>query len=73
MEAAAAIADMYEMENFRLATDSILTDPVLRYDRSPEAFAISERLQSDGLIHSSVAHAARNIAAAIRAALGGKK
>jgi hypothetical protein len=69
IEAAAAIADIYEVENFRLCTDTILTDPVLNgTDCSPDGCAVSERLQSDAIIHSSMAHAARNIAEAIRGA-----
>lgn len=66
LEAAAAIADLYETENFRLASDTILTDPVLKHDLSPEAFIISEGLQLEGHMHASMAHAARNIAVAIR-------
>lgn len=65
---AAAIADAFAVENFRLASDSILTDPVLsRYDVSPEGLALSEQCRTAGTIHSSMAHAAQNIAVFIRA------
>jgi hypothetical protein len=66
LEAAAKIADMYAKENWRLTSDTILTDPVLRGDMSAEAMEVSKRLQTDGCIHSSMAHAAQNIARAIR-------
>ena len=67
LEEAARIADFYAEENFRLAQDTILIDPVLRNrDLSPGALAISDRLQSDGHMHASMAHAAQHIAAAIR-------
>lgn len=74
MEAAAAIADLYGEENFLLAGDTVLIDPVLRNrDLSPAALAISERLQSDGHMHTSMAHGAKHIAAAIREAANGKR
>ncbi len=67
LEEAACIADMYAEENFRLAGDTILTDPVLRnHDLSAAALAVSERLQTEGHMHASMAHAAQHIAAAIR-------
>lgn len=69
MEAAARIADAYAAENFQMANDTILTDPVLSgRDRSESGFAVSERLRIDGCIHSSMAHAAHNISMAIREA-----
>lgn len=72
MEVAASIADTYATENFRLAGDTILTDPVLSgRDFSAQACAISDRLQVDGCIHSAMAHAAQNIAKAIRSAIDG--
>lgn len=71
LEEAARIADFYAVENFRLAGDTILTDPVLRdHDVSASAIALSDDLQTSGCIHASMAHAAQNIAAAIRAAIG---
>jgi hypothetical protein len=70
LEEAACIADMFATENFLLAQDTILTDPVLRNrDGSREAMAVSERLQTKGHTHASMAHAAQNIAAAIRRAI----
>lgn len=67
LEDAATIADAYAAENFQMATDTILTDPVLaRRDTTEAALAASAMAQTDGCIHASMAHAAKNIAAAIR-------
>lgn len=66
IEECARLADLFADENFRMATDTILRDPVLRGDRSAAAVMISEEEQMAGCIHSSMAHAAQNIAAAIR-------
>jgi len=66
LEEGARIADLYAEENFRMASDTILIDPVLRGDLSAPALVLSEEAQVNGCIHSSMAHAARNIAAAIR-------
>lgn len=69
LEEAALIADFYAAENFRLAQDTILLDPVLRSrgaDQSPEALALSEKLRVEGCVHSSMAHSAQYIAAEIR-------
>lgn len=73
MEEAACIADFYSTENFRLAGDTILTDPVIQTggrDQSIKALALSGKLQTEGCVHASMAHAAQNIAAAIRNAIG---
>jgi hypothetical protein len=57
-----------------MCTDSILNDPVLAKFRRQEGTAVtdedvaaSERFQMDGAVHSAMHHAAKNIAAAIRA------
>ena len=69
-EAAAQIADAYADENIRMAGDSVLFDPVLSSKRGDVLtrgdFVKSEELILDGAIHSSMFHAAQNIAAAIR-------
>jgi hypothetical protein len=71
LEDAAAIADFYATENFRLASDTVLTDPILSgEDRvSDAAWRKSETLMMDGHMHTSMAHAAQNIAEAIRSAM----
>ena len=67
LEEAARIADFYAVENFRLASDIILTDPILSGRGGPNAaMATFARLQSQGHMHASMAHAAQHIAAAIR-------
>ncbi len=66
-EAAAAICDAWEAENFRLATDTILLDPLLNGDASCAAANKSAALQLEGAGHAYAAHAAKHIAAAIRA------
>lgn len=64
---AARIADLYATENFRLAQDTILTDPFLNgRDVSAAALEVSARLQEDGCIYTAMARAAENIARAIR-------
>lgn len=64
----AALAGMYATENFRLATDTVLTDPVLTgRDRSPAGFAQARALQIQGAAFSGAAHCAEDIASAIRA------
>lgn len=76
LKEAAWIADVFEAENFAMCTDGIMNDPVLKAHRGDglhldqlcEAdWAASEEYQTHSTIHSSMAHAARNIAAAIRA------
>lgn len=68
LEEAAKIADAYASVNIEAAGDTILLDPVLSgRDRSPEAFDKSRELTIEGCIHSSMYHAAKNIAEAIRA------
>ncbi len=66
----AAIADAYAEVNWEQCTDSILLDPVLsnKGERplTQEDWARSEDMSIDGTIHSSMYHAATNIAAAIR-------
>lgn len=66
LEEAAKVADLFEDENFRMAHDTLLLDPALRGGRTQAAIAASDELQIDGAIATSMAHAARNIAAAIR-------
>ena len=73
-EACAALADEYAEENFRMATDTIMIDPILTahrkkrpYIRTPQADELSEKCQIDGAMHSSSAHTAQHVAAAIRA------
>ena len=64
----AALADMYATENYRLATDTVLTDPVLTgRDRSAEGFFMAQALQIQGSAFSAAAHCAEDIAGAIRA------
>lgn len=63
----AAIAEMYADVNITAAGDTILHDPVLSgRDRSHTAFEKSKELSIEGCIHSSMYHAAKNIAARIR-------
>lgn len=66
-ERCAKIADAYADENRRMASDSILLDPVFSgADLSPEAFAKSDGMTIDMCVASSMMHAAQNIAAEIR-------
>lgn len=65
-----AIARFYEVENFRLAGDTILADPLLN-GRDHTAVDLSDDLQVSGCIHAAMAHAAANIAQAIEARSGG--
>ena len=67
LEAAAAVADLYASENFRMASDTVLLDPVLRGNSSSAALARSDALQDAGQRHAELAHLAQHIAAAIRA------
>lgn len=68
LEAAAKIADAYAEENQRMAADTIMLDPVLAgRPVTPEAIRAAKDLMVEGCIHSSMFHAAQNIAAAIRA------
>lgn len=73
-EACAQVADMFADENIRMAQDSIFNDPLLRRARRGETapmvaadWALVDKCTDDGTIHSSMFHAAQNIAAAIRA------
>ena len=70
-EACALIADAYADENIRMAGDSVLFDPVLGSKKgdvlTKADFVKSDGMILDGAIHSSMFHAAQNIAAAIRA------
>ena len=70
-DACSAIADAYAEENITMAGDSVIFDPVLSSKRgdvlAPSDFRKSEELMMSGAIHSSMFHAAQNIAAAIRA------
>lgn len=66
-ERCAKVADEYAEVNLEAAGDSVLADPVLSgKSRTSEAFAKSKDLTIDGCIHSSMYHAAKNIAAALR-------
>ena len=73
-EACAKLADEYAEENFRMATDTIMIDPILTahrkkrpYIRTAQTDELSEKCQIDGAMHSSSAHTAQHVAAAIRA------
>lgn len=67
-ERAALVADAYADANIELAGDSVLTDPLLRGEPlTAENVKASEARMVDGCVHSSMFHAAQNIAAAIRA------
>jgi phosphohistidine phosphatase SixA len=63
---AAALADFYAVENFRLGTDTILTDRFLRGERTAAALRDSTTKQAEGAAFSGAAHCAQHIAAAIR-------
>lgn len=69
-ERCAVIADAYAEVNWQSVTDSILLDPVLsnKGERplTRADWAKAEGMAVDGTIHSSMYHAATNIAAAIR-------
>lgn len=68
VEAAARIADAYANENQAMAADTILLDPLLAGGAlTAESASRSKDLMIEGCIHSSMFHAAQNIAAAIRA------
>lgn len=72
IEACARIADAYAAENIAMANDTILLDPVLSgKGLSPQNIAASEDQCIKGCIHSSMHHAAKNIAGAIRALSAG--
>ena len=60
-EEAAKVAEEYSAENFRMATDSVVLDRAQRFENTEER-------QIEGNGHSAAGIAARNIAAAIRAA-----
>lgn len=66
LEAAAAIADEYASENFRMATDSVLLDRM-------QDFSQTDERQVEGNGHSAAGIASRNIAAAIRALAKGSR
>lgn len=73
-EACAALADAFADENIRMAQDTIMVDPVLSAHRSGAKIATlsdtdwqkANDLMIEGCIHSSMFHAAQNIAQAIR-------
>lgn len=72
-EACAKLADEYAEENFRMATDTIMIDQILTahrkkrpYIRTAQTDELSEKCQIDGAMHSSSAHTAQHVAAAIR-------
>ncbi|NTZ90444.1 hypothetical protein FCH38_07060 [Agrobacterium tumefaciens] len=69
LKQAAEIADAFAEENFSMAHDTIMLDPVIgRRGETVTAadFEKSESLMIDGCVHSSMAHASQNIAEAIR-------
>ena len=67
LEDAAKLADVYADVNIESAGDSIIADPILHGDAPTVSnLAKSENLQVSGTIHSSMFHAAQNIAEAIR-------
>ena len=66
----AEVADAYCEENRQMATDTIMIDPVLSSQGGPISAADwkkAEELTITGCVHTSMFHAAQNIAAAIRA------
>lgn len=73
-EACAALADAFADENLRMAQDTILIDPVLAAHRQGTKLASlaeadwnrAKDLMVEGCVHSSMFHAAQNIAQAIR-------
>jgi len=68
LEEAAQLCDAYADVNIEAATDSVLHDPCLHGQGfTRENIARSEKLMIDGCVHSSMFHAARNIAEALRA------
>lgn len=77
MEEAARVADAYAEENFAMATDSIMLDPILakgrakilKYGTTEDDARLSAECEINGTIHSSMGHAARHIAEAIRSVL----
>lgn len=65
---AAEVARAYAETNLEMAGDSVLADPILHGGPfTPDNIKKSEGLQIDGCIHSSMYHAANNIAEAIEA------
>lgn len=68
IEDAAEMADLWAIENFRLASDTIHLDPVLSGRAATvAAMAESEQLTLDGALYAARAHAAQDVARAIRA------
>lgn len=73
-EACAALADAFADDNLRMAQDTIMVDPVLSdHRRGAKLATLTEAdwrkagdLIKDGCVHSSMFHAAQNIAQAIR-------
>ncbi len=79
MRRAAEIAKMFADENFRMATDTILLDPIINrkkraqirtYDDLQKATALAESLEVDGCIYSARAHSAKDIAQSILSEIG---
>lgn len=73
-DACAQVADLFADENMSMATDSIINDPLLKRNRTKSKepmtmadWALTDRCKIDGTVHSSMFHAAQNIAQAIRA------
>lgn len=71
------ICDMFADENIRMADDTIMMDPLLSRVRDNRRglavapmtdgeWALCEKLQIDGCVHSAMYHAAKNIGDAIR-------
>lgn len=68
LEQAAKVADDYAEENRRMAEDTIMLDPVLAgRPLTSVNLSRSKSMMIDGCIHSSMMHAAQNIAETIRA------
>lgn len=66
-EECAKLADSYAEENLRMAQDTIILDPCLSGGPfTPGNIEKSKKQMINGCIHSSMYHAADNIAVAIR-------
>lgn len=73
LEEAAAFAEFYGEERMRMATDTILHDPVLAGGRLTLAnLEASREQQIEGCINSSAYHAAKHIAEHLRKMKSGR-
>ena len=67
IEAAAKVAEAYAEENRLMAQDTIINDPILCGGPITERnLELAKSNMVDGCVHTSMFHAAQNIAAAIR-------